>query len=141
MAIADQEELIEFTKNLMGDSFDKVSDSGFEQAATQTEAELGWTYVLVDARKCYWLVERMRRHVMYILMVESAHKFQYKQIHLEHRYKHYIQLIENMDGAFLQALEDFPELFDGIEGGYENFADYLTPGFVYDSLGRDWTYV
>lgn len=141
MAIADQDELIEFTQNLMGDSSDKVSTAGFEQAAIQAEAELGWSFPLDDARKCYWLVERNRRHVIYVLMVESAHKFQYKQIHLEHRFKHYIQLVEKMDASFVQALEDNPELFDMIEGGYENFADYIRPGFVYDSLGQDLTYL
>lgn len=34
MAIADQAALIAATKNLMGDSFDKVTDPGFVQAAT-----------------------------------------------------------------------------------------------------------
>ena len=141
MAISDQEELIEIVKTLMGDSFDRVSDQGFISATTQAEMELGWSYPLADARKCFWLVERARRFTVYVLMVESAHKFQYKQIHLEHRFKHYIQLIEQMDAAFYKALEDFPELFDQIDGSYSDFAFYISPGFVYDSLGRDLTYI
>lgn len=140
MSLLDQDELLDAVKNLMGGSFDRVSDRGFEQAAGQAEAELMWSYPLEDARKCFWLVERTRRHVVYVLMVEAAHKFQYKQIHLEHRFKHYIQMIEQMDVSFLQGMEDFPDLFLDM-GTYSDFAYYLNPGFVYDSLGRDLTYL
>jgi hypothetical protein len=140
MAIADQDELIETVQVLLGDSYDKISGDGYEKACVQAETELGWTFPLADARKCYWLVERARRHTIYVLMVESAHKFQYKQIHLEHRFNHYIKLVERMDAEFVKALEDFPELFDGIDGGYDDFAYYINPGFVYNSLGRDITY-
>jgi len=141
MPLGDQDELIISVQTLMGGSSSKLSGDGFISAAGQAEAELGWSYPLSDARKCYWLVERARRHGIYVLMVESAHKFQFKQIHLEHRFKHYIQLVENLDIAFVKALEDFPELFDMIDGGYDDFATMINPGFVYDSLGRDITYV
>lgn len=138
MAIDSQATLITNTQNLMGGSFDKVSDAGFLQAAAQAEIELSIsTYPVTNSVICYWAVERMRRHVIYILLVESAHKFQYKQIHIEHRFKHYIQLIEKMDQEWLDAMEDNPDLFGGV---YDNFAYYLETGFVYDALGRDITY-
>lgn len=136
--ITSREELISFVKNLMGGSSTKVSDNGYDQAADQTENELKWTYPISDQVKSFWMVERMRRHSLYILMVESAHKFQYKQIHIEHRFKHYIQLIEKCDQDFLKAVEEYSDLFD--QGTWDNFAYYLSPGFVYDSLGRDITY-
>ena len=145
MALSDQDELIETIKKLMGASFDKVSDDGFQQSSSQAEAELMWSYPVEDARKCYWLVERTRRHVMYVLMVESAHKFQYKQIHLEHRFKHYIQLIENLDILFAKAIEDFPELFEELLDAQSLGAGVLgimiNPGYIYDALGRDITYL
>lgn len=145
MALLDQDELIDSVKNLMGSSFDKVSDIGFEQACSQAEDELGWSYPLTDARKCYWLVERSRRHVMYVLMVESAAKFQYKQIHLEHRFKHYIQLMEKMDADFAKAVDDFPELFeellDAQSIGAGVLGIYMNSGYIYDALGRDLTYL
>ena len=144
MAVASREELIQAVKTLMGASFDKVSDEGFNQACMNAEAELGWTYPISDARKSYWMVERAKRHVVYILMVESAHKFQYKQIHIEHRFKHYIQLIERMDQEFAQAIEDFPELFDEMltSGlGVGVLGIYNGPGYIYDELGRDLTYL
>ena len=136
--ITNRTELISFTTNLLGASSDKVSTAGFTQAASQTELELKFTYPVTDERKSYWMVERMRRHLLYILMVESAHKFQYKQIHLEHRFKNYILLIEKADADWLAAADNFPDLFD--TGTYDNFAYYLEPGFVYTHLGRDITY-
>ena len=138
MPIRNQDDLIDYTKNLMGGSSDRVTTDGYEHAANQTEKELSLVYPIEDDTISYWAVERMRRHSMYILMVESAHKFQYKQIHLEHRFKHYIQLIEKMDKEWLAAMEDNPELFGTT---WESFSDYLSPGFVYDALGRDITYV
>lgn len=138
MAIDTRETLIATTKSLMGGSFDKVSDSGYEQSAIQSEIELSATYPITDSILSYWAVERTRRHVIYVLMVESAHKFQYKQIHLEHRFKHYIQLIEKMDHEWLEAMEDNPDLFGS---SYSDFSYYLQTGFVYDALGRDITYI
>jgi len=134
MVIESRLVLIDLTKNLMGGSFDKVSDNGFDQAADQAEKELSAIYPITDNIKSYWIVERVRRHAIYILMVEAAHKFQYKQIHIEHRFKHYIQLIEKMDREWLEVMED--------EFGpvYDEFCYYLETGFVYDALGRDITY-
>lgn len=140
MAISDLDELVETVQTLMGSTNEKVTTEGYETAAGQAVAELGWSLPLTHEQKCYWLVERAKRHTIYILMVESAYKFQYKQIHLEHRFKHYIQLIQHMDEAFYKAMEMFSELFDGMEGTFVDFAYFIDPGFVYDSLGRDISY-
>jgi hypothetical protein len=137
MSILTQDALIDLTKNLMGGSTDRVTTDGYESAAGQVEKELGITYPITDDTLSYWSAERMRRHSLYILMVESAHKFQYKQIHLEHRFKHYIQLIEKMDNEWLEAMDDNPDLFGSV---YSDFSFYLAPGFVYDCLGKDITY-
>lgn len=137
MSILTQDDLIDLTTELMGGSSDRISISGYETAAGQTEKELTITYPIVDDMISYWAVERMRRHSIYILMVESAHKFQYKQIHLEHRFKHYIQLIEKMDQEWLEAMDDNPDIFGST---YSDFSFYLDTGFVYDALGRDITY-
>jgi len=137
--ITNSDEAIEFAKNLMGASAVKLTEDGWAEVTKQAENELKWSYPISDQNKCYWMVERVRRHALYLLMVEAAHKFQYKQIHIEHRFKHYIQLIEKCDKDFLEAADMFPELFD--MGTYSDFAFYLNPGFVYDKLGRDLTYI
>ena len=138
MSIPDQAALIVDVKDLMGDSFDKVTDPGFVQAATQTELELRWDYPIIVVPKQYWQIERCRRHTIYILMVESAHKFQYRLIHLEHRFKNYIQLIKDMDAAFYKAIEEDPDdIFEDLASSYSDFSYLITSGFIYDSLGRD----
>jgi len=142
MAIANQAALIVTVKNLMGTSYDKISDNGFIGAATQTEIELQWSYPISVTGQEFWMVERCRRHAIYILMVESADKFQYKLIHLEHRFKNYIQLLENMDALFYKAIEDDPmDIFEDIGGSFSDFGYLITSGFIYDSLGRDCTYI
>jgi len=138
MSILTQDDLIDLTQQLMGGSSDKVSIEGYETAAGQAEKELTITYPITDDVVSYWAVERVRRHATYILMVEAANKFQYKQIHLEHRFKHYIQLIEKMDQEWLEAMVDNPDLFGST---YSDFSFYLETGFVYDALGRDVTYL
>lgn len=142
MAIANQAALIVIVKNLMGTSFDKISDNGFINAATQTELELPWSYPISVSGQEFWMVERCRRHAIYILMVESAAKFQYKLVRLQHRFQNYIKLIENMDALFYKAIEDDPmEIFEDLASSFSDFGYLITNGFVYDNLGRDCTYL
>lgn len=138
MAIESDAELITAIQNLMGSSFDKVSNDGFARAIAQAKAELHWTLPLNDPQKEYWMIERSKRYVLFILLTESAHKFQYKKISLQHRFQHYIQLIKLLDEDFQNALENSPELFDVDSWG--NLCFYITNGFSYDFLGNDTTY-
>ena len=138
MALANEEELVSFVKDTMGASYEKVTDDGFKRASSQAQAELHWSLPLNDPFKEYWLVERTKRFVTNILLFESAHKFQYKKISLQHRFAQYIQLIKLMDAEFKAALEDNPDTFD--TGVWPNLAFYLTNGFQYDTDGEDLTY-
>jgi len=138
MALENEEELVSFVKDTMGASYEKVTDDGFKRASSQAQAELHWSLPLNDSFKEYWLVERTKRFVTNILLFESAHKFQYKKISLQHRFAQYIQLIKLMDDEFKAALEDNPDVFD--TGVWPNLAFYLTNGFQYDTDGEDLTY-
>ena len=138
MALDTENELVQFVKDMMGASYEKVSDDGFKHAVTQAQAELQWSVPLSNSFQEYWMVERTKRFVTYILLFESAHKFQYKKISLQHRFKHYKDLLEIMDTEFLRAIEDNPENFDTSTGTVLCF--YLTNGFQYDSDGTDLTY-
>jgi hypothetical protein len=130
-------ELVQFVRESMGATYEKVSDDGFKRAATQASQELNWQLPLNDPRKEYWMVERTKRFVIYILLIESAHKFQYKKIYLQHRFQHYIQLLKMMDDEFLRALDTMPDLFD--TGTYGELCAYITVGFSYDITGNDIT--
>lgn len=130
--------LVDIVKSLMGASYNLVSSVGFEQATQQALDELKWTLPCTDSTKGFWIVERSRRHVIYTLLVESAHKFRFKEIHLHNRFAQYFQLMKMMDGEFAKAIEKNPMLFDC--DTYEHFGSYLTNGFVYDFYGNDHTY-
>jgi len=138
MSIADESALKTMVQNLMGATSSKVSDDGFSQAITNALSELQWSLPLTNSSECYWLIERTKRHVLYILLTESAYKFQYKKIFLHYRFNNYFKLIEKMDKDFLTALDREPTLFD--TGTYGFIGDYLTAGFDYTELGVDSTY-
>lgn len=134
--------LVEIIENLMGASYDKVSDEGKSLACELAQSELTWSLPQTDSFKLYWIVQRARRHLVYVLLVESAHKFRFKEIHLHNRFKHYHQLITMMDKEFLQAIEDRPLDFDhlastNVEGA---FGLYVSGGFHYNYAGEDLTY-
>lgn len=134
--LSTEQEVIEFVKDTMGASFEKVGDAGFSRAVTQASQELHWTLPISDPKKEYWFTERTKRYVIYILLIESAHKFQYKKISLQHRFQHYYQLLQLMDAQFAKALEEEPLLFD--VGTYGNLGSYITVGFTYDFVtGED----
>lgn len=138
MAIQSKRELLETVKTLMGASYDKVTSDGFANAIDQACNELNWEPPQTDPKKCFWMIERAKRFVIYVLLIESAHKFRYKQIFLQQRFENYYKLIDMMDKEFEKALEADPGLFD--TGTYSTIADYISNGFQYDSVGRDITY-
>ena len=139
MALLTEEDLVQFVKDTMGASYEKVSNDGFKRASTQAQAELHWSFPITDSFQEFWLVERTKRFVTYILLFESAHKFQYKKISLQHRFKHYFQLLTMMDEQFKDSLENNPDIFD--VSTWPNLTFYLTNGFQYDSDGEDLTYL
>ena len=138
MSVTSVDNVIEQIENLMGASVSLVSDDGKEQSVTQTLTELGWTLPITDDFKSYWVIERTKRHFLYILMLEQAHKFRYKQIHLNQRFDHYIKMIEKADDDFQMAINDNPEKFPTANTTWA--ADFIPAGFLYDQLGRDLTY-
>ena len=134
--------LTEFTTQVsleMGDLATKVAAGAFEQVSNKTFNEfLGqWSYPITDDFQSYWFLERGKRHLIYIFLIASAHKFKFKQISLNNRFDHYIQLIRLMDDEFLKAAEDNPMAFPVASGGVL-FPMYLANTFNYDFLGREY---
>jgi len=82
--------------------------------------------------------------MLYTLVIQQAHKFRYKQIHLQQRFDQYFKLISKLDEAFAKALEEDISLFPPTINLGE-FAEYINmyvpAGFVYDQLGQDLTYL
>jgi len=136
MTIESKAALVSIVETLIGSSSTAISSDGLSSAVDMALMELPWTFPLTNPQKEFWITERARRHVLYVLMVESAHKFKYKEISLQHRFNNYFKLIDMMDTKFEKALEDFPDIFDVLPT-YPSLCDYITSGFVYDQYGRD----
>lgn len=145
MAIADIDALLEQTEPLMGTAWDLVTATGREQAAQQALDELGWDVPVTDSRASYWTIERTKRQMLYILLIQHAERFRYKQIHLQQRFDNYLRLITQADEIFAKAIEDDLSGLFPLDMDLDQFAKYgflYNPsGFVYDQLGRDLTYV
>ena len=145
MAIADLDILLEQTEPLMGTAWDLVTLAGREQAAQQALDELGCALPVIDNRQGYWTIERTKRQILYILLIQHAERFRYKQIHLQQRFDNYLRLITQADELFAKAIEDDLSGLFPLDMDLDQFAKYgflYNPaGFVYDQLGRDLTYV
>ena len=138
MAISSLDDLIIQTQSLMSGTADNLEFPVLEAAAQQALSEVGWSFPINDAVKQHWVIERCRRHILYVLMNVAALKFQYKQIHLEHRFKHLSAMIEQADSKFQAFVEDNPSLFlDSVlsDMDKEGFMTYITNGFAYDPVG------
>ena len=142
MNLANKDKLVEVIENLVGASYDKVSDEGKALACELAQSELAWSLPQSNSFRVYWIVQRARRHLMYILLCESAHKFRFKEIHLHNRFKHYHQLIKQMDNEFMEVIEERPLDFDHLTSTNTNgvFGLYLTSGFNYNYAGEDLSY-
>lgn len=125
---------------LMSTAASALSPEGLESAVTSAMTELGWTtFPVTDEKKCYWIMERAKRHASFILLIASAQKFKYKQVNLQQRFEHYEKLIKLLDAAYEKALADDTTTFSNV-AAYKMFGTVIGPGFVYDGIGQDITY-
>lgn len=135
MAIADVDSLLEITRPLLVGIDAPLSVETLEACANYTMSELQWSFPLSDTRKEYWAIERCKRHLLVAMQTITAMKFQYKMIHLEHRFKHLTQMIDKLDETFEKAVDEFPDLFGDLNSTYSDVAYYITNGFTYDKMG------
>ena len=136
MAISTSGEFIQKIEGSLGASAAFLSVENFEFAATQALSELGWSYPIDKPKQEYWSIQRGKRHALDILRVQSAHRFQFKQLSLQHRFRHYNELIQQMDQDFQKALDSGdPDLMSVSPEGM--FGLSVGNGFVYDQYGND----
>ena len=89
MTILSSSDFIKQLKIQLGSSSSKLDGPQLDSAVVTTLRELGWAVPITDGTKEYWLIERAKRHSLFILMIEAAHKFRYKELHLQNRFDHY----------------------------------------------------
>ncbi len=141
MPINSTDDFIEGIKLRMGGNAVNLTEDGLGVAAETALNELGWSIPVDHPLKIFWAYQRGVRHSVFILMVESAHKFRYKEIFLQNRFAHYKAMIDDMDKAFEKVKEDNPELFpDSIYMDDDTITSslsfYIPNISQFDGLGR-----
>jgi len=117
----------------------QFEDADYANAADDAERDCGWTLPVTTDFKIKWIKERAKRHLFFYLLTESAHKFKYKQISLNHRFDHYSKLIDRMDEEFKEIMESYVDEFAGVSISHL-FGHKIDAGYAYDIDGRDITY-
>jgi len=117
-----------------------LDSEDYVNACSDASRETGWAFPVTVDYKIYWIKERAKRAIFFYLLSESAHKFKYKQINLQHRFEHYKALIAYMDDQFIKAQEERPDQFADVSS-FKMFGTKIDAGFQYEQeTGRDTTY-
>ncbi len=112
----------------------------YENAVSAAERDTGWSLPQTASFNIKWLIDRSKRHLFFYLLSESASKFRFKAIYLQHKFEHYRALVSDMDKRFVEAQVEFAFEFAGVPA-YEMAGTKIDAGFSYEPLtGRDTTY-
>jgi len=116
------------------------ADDDYTNACNEAARETGWAFPVSGDFKIFWTKQRAKRHVFFYLASESAHKFKFKQINLQHRFDHYWILIKGMDKDFEAIQAERPDQFAGVDT-FKLFGTKVDAGFQYEpQTGIDTTY-
>jgi hypothetical protein len=133
-----QELLLKLEKEVKG-LHQYLTPEDYENAAVDSINEFDSSYPVSGSLLEYWVKKRAKRHLFFYLLTESAHKFKFEQINLQHRFDHYSKLIEMDDKQFEKFQEERPDLFAGVDS-YKMFGTKVDAGFAYAEYGTDITY-
>ena len=111
----------------------------YENASDDAIKEFETTFPTSGQILEYWVKKRAKRHLFFYLLTESAHKFKFEQINLQHRFDHYSILVKMEDEQFVAFMEERPDLFAGVEA-FQMFGTKIDAGFAYTESGIDITY-
>ena len=136
-----QAEMLILLKLELRDSATQFTDPEFDSCIDTGERETGFSLPSTENFRIHWVKERAKRACFYMLLIDNAPKVRYEQIYLQQKYDHYKKLIDDMDKAYKQAIEDNAIEFSGITDVYKMFGSSISAGFSYDTItGEDTTY-
>jgi len=122
---------------------DELVDDDYENALNAAQWET-WSMPLTDNFKLYWVKERAKRHLFFMLATGQAMEFKVKTYALDQPFAHLSKIYKDMDAAFERAKAEYPDAFptlsDSDINGYELFGTLISSGFQYDNVGKDTTY-
>jgi hypothetical protein len=116
-----------------------MDNADYRNACDDASRETGFSFPVTSDFQINWVKARAKRHLFFYLLSESAHKFKYEQINLQHRFEHYRRLVRDMDYLYDRALEDYYLEFSGASS-VNVFGTKIDAGFQYSSTGVDTTY-
>ena len=117
-----------------------LDSTDYTNCLNDAQRDTGWTMPVTTDFKIKWMKERCKRHLFFYLYTESAHKFKFEQINLQHRFDHYDKILTRLDKAFEKAIEENPHEFAGMDA-FHMFGTKIEAGFSYDPVtGKDKTY-
>jgi len=117
-----------------------LDSDDYSNACDDASRETSFSFPVSDGFQVYWVKTRAKRHLFFYLMTESAHKFKYEQINLQHRFDHYRNIIDYMDKQFKEVQEEFAFEFAGVEA-INLLGTKIDAGFSYaPQTGRNTTY-
>lgn len=138
--LASVDAIMDSLKPKFGVTADSLSDEAYTDAINSALRELGWSVPIDHPLKEYWALERSVRHSIFILMIEAARKFRYKQIHLQNRFEHYSAILSLLDVQYATAKQENPELFASSvyvdTGTLVRWITYIPNARDYDVFGR-----
>ena len=136
------------TKQQMGTLVEKevkgltsyLDSDDYNNACDDAARETGYSFPVADGFATLWVKSRAKRHIFFYLLTESAHKFKYEQINLQHRFEHYRDIIKYMDEQWAIAQEENALELAGVSG-VNVLGTKFDAGFSYEpQTGRDTTY-
>lgn len=132
--------IVEALKPKFGVTADSLTEDAYADAVNSALRELGWSVPIDHPLKEHWVLERSVRHAIFILMIEAARKFRYKQIHLQNRFEHYSFILKDLDVKYAEAKKENPELFASSvyvdKDTIMSWITYIPNAREYDVFGR-----
>lgn len=117
-----------------------LDSDDYNNACDDASRETGFSYPVADGFATLWVKTRAKRHIFFYLLTESAHKFKYEAINLQHRFEHYRDIIKYMDEQWMIVQEENALELAGVSG-VNVLGTKFDAGFAYESqTGRDLTY-
>jgi len=117
-----------------------LDSTDYNNACDDASRETGFAFPVADGFSTLWVKSRAKRHIFFYLLTESAHKFKYEQINLQHRFDHYRDIIQYMDEQWAIAQEENAIELAGVSA-VNALGTKIDAGFSYEpQTGRETTY-
>ena len=116
-------------------------DSGdYADAVAEAKRETGFSLPTSTTFQIFWLIQRIKRALLFTLLTENVESFKVKQINLQQKFDNLSKLVEYMDKEFIRIQKEEPHEFAQVSVT-QLFGHKVDAGFSYEEdTGRETTY-